>query len=289
MIGVPIDETIPPEVWPLLARDAFIVEGARVFGFGIRDVHPPEAAVGLDHVSAFRQHFEASYRPLIARALENNQAVLAWQGWPGEDAYQWGVIGEMAKVASGMGIMGRSGSDLRVDATCASQVELVDPPVQLYVVETFDRAGPTADELFRLTCRHARLGLENQCGKRFGVTTGPAAIDLWIDRVRQLDRGGRRFGDQVDHHQLCAREFAAGFQSGIRFLKRQYGRAPDTDKKMILDLTASCHKAATALTAFSKAPFSASNGNPAGLQDMLARQLADTRAAASELLAGMPR
>ncbi len=105
LIGVPTDETIPPHVWPMLARDAFIVEGARIFGFGIRDVHPPEAAVGLDHVSAFRQHFEASYEPLIARALENNQAVLAWQGWPGEDAYQWGVIGSAAKGDSQTGAL----------------------------------------------------------------------------------------------------------------------------------------------------------------------------------------
>lgn len=289
MIGVPTDETIPPHVWPLLARDAFIVEGARVFGFGIRDVHPPEAAVGLDHVFAFRQHFEASYAPLIARALENNQAVLAWQGWPGEDAYQWGVIGSAGKGDSQTAIVGRTGSDLRDDESCASDVELVGPPVQLYMIETYDPAEPTADELFRMACRHARLALENQCGDRFGVTTGPAAIDLWIDRLRRLDGGDGRFPARVADHQLCAREFAAGFLSGIRFLKRQHDRVHAKEQKLILNLTASCHKAATALVVFSKTVPASSNGDPAGLASTLVQQLTDTRAAASELLAAMPR
>lgn len=289
MIGAATDETIPPHVWPLLARDAFIVEGARVFGFGIRDVHPPEAAVGLDHVSAFRQHFEASYAPLIARALENNQSVIAWQGWPKEEAYHWGVIGSAGKGDSQMGIVGRPGSQLRGDETCASEVELVDPPVQLYVIETYDPAEPTADELFQMACRHARRALENHCGDRFGVTTGPPAIDLWIDRVRRLDGGDGRFPARVADHQSCAREFAAGFHSGIRFLKRQHLRAHATQQKSILDLSASCHKAATALTSFSKATFSTANGDPTGLQDTLVRQLTDTRAAASDLLAAMPR
>ncbi len=289
LIGVPTDETISPQFWPMFARDAFIVEGARVFGFGIRDVHPPDAAVGLDHVSAFRQHFEASYKPLIARALENNQAVLAWQGWPGEDAFQWGVIGAMGEGDAGLGMVGRTGSGLRGDETSASEVELVDPPVQLYMIETYDPAEPTADELFRVACRHARRALENQCGDRFGVTTGPAAIDLWIDRVRQLDGGDGLLPARVAEHQTSAREFAAGFISGIRFLKRQHGGASDAGKRMIPDLTASCHKAATALTSFSKATFSASNGDPAGLQDTLVRQLMDTRAAVLELLTAMPR
>ncbi|MCH7995558.1 MAG: hypothetical protein IIB57_14085 [Planctomycetes bacterium] len=288
LIGATTDETIPPHVWPLLARDAFIVEGARVFGFGIRDVHPPEAAVGLDHVSAFRQHFEASYTPLIARALENNQAVLAWQGWPLEEAYQWGVIGSAGKGDSQTGIVGRPGSQLRGDETCSPEVELVGPPVQLYVIETYDPAEPTADELFRMACRHARLALENQCGDRFGVTTGPAAIDLWIDRLRRLDGGDGRFPARVADHQSCAGEFAAGFHSGIRFLKRQHDRVHAKNRKSILDLSASCHKAATALSSLSKATLSASNGDPTGLQDTLVRQLTDTRAAASDLLAVMP-
>ncbi|UCC31209.1 MAG: hypothetical protein JSU86_02815, partial [Phycisphaerales bacterium] len=70
--------------WPMYARDAFLAEAGRLFGMNIRDIHPPEAARGLNGFPEFQQHFDASYRPLILKALEHNQAVLAWQGWPGD-------------------------------------------------------------------------------------------------------------------------------------------------------------------------------------------------------------
>ena len=62
--------------WPLYARDAFLVDTARVFGMTVRPIHPPEAARGLGGAAEFAQHFDASYRPLIARALEHDQPVL---------------------------------------------------------------------------------------------------------------------------------------------------------------------------------------------------------------------
>lgn len=288
LIGVPGDETMAPHIWPMLARDAFLVAGARIFGFGIRDVHPPEAAVGLDQVSVFRQHFDASYKPLIARALENNQAVLAWQGWPGANAYQWGVIGGMGEGDGGIGIAGRAGSDLQVDGVGASEVELVDPPVQLYVVETYDAAEPPIDELFRVACRHARHALENQCGARFGVTTGPEGIDRWIERLHLVEVGDANYAARLAGHQSSARELVVGFESGIRFLKRQQDRVSAEWGKMIPHMIASCHKAATALASFAKTALPATGGDTADRRETLARQLTDTRAAVSELLTAMP-
>ena len=76
------------------ARDALLVEGARVFGMTVRGLHPPEAARGLEHSAEYAQHFAASYRPLILRALENRQPVLArlGRGEFGNHHPIWGAI-----------------------------------------------------------------------------------------------------------------------------------------------------------------------------------------------------
>ena len=113
-------------------RDARLIEAGKHFGMQIRDVHPPEAARGLEAAAEFDQHFDASYRPLILRALENNQGVIAWRGWAGERELSWGWI----RIArdEGVGFRGatiwseRELNSLRNDL-------LVRPAVQLYIVE----------------------------------------------------------------------------------------------------------------------------------------------------------
>ena len=113
-------------------RDARLIEAGKLVGMQIRDVHPPEAARGLEAAAEFDQHFDASYRPLILRALENNQGVIAWRGWAGERELSWGWI--RAACAEGVGFRGatiwseRELNSLRNDL-------LVRPAVQLYIVE----------------------------------------------------------------------------------------------------------------------------------------------------------
>ncbi|MCH7925971.1 MAG: hypothetical protein IIC51_10600 [Planctomycetes bacterium] len=161
--------------------------------------------------------------------------------------------------------------------------------MQLYVVETYAAAEPPTDDLFRIACRHARHALENQCGARFGVTTGPEAIDRWIDRLRSLEVGDANFAARLAGYQSFAGELVAGFQSGIRFLKRQQGRLSVDSGKMIPHMIASCHKAATALASFARTALPATDGDTADRRDRLVRQLTDTRAAVSELFTTMPR
>ena len=96
-LGLPLMVCAPrnepdARIWPAYARDVFLIEAARAFGMTLRGIHPPQAARGLERVREFEQHFDASYRPLIARALENGQPVLAWQGWGGDFDYFWGII-----------------------------------------------------------------------------------------------------------------------------------------------------------------------------------------------------
>jgi len=167
--------------WPMYARDAFLVEAGRLFGMTIRDMHPPEAARGLSDAAEFTQHFDASYRPLVLRALEHDQPVLAWQGWPGEARLLWGIITGTSD--AGIGLRGRTACPGEVRPNRPPEVVTLDhPPVQLYVVETVAATQPDPQELLDLALEHARKVLNDALHDRFGVITGPAAYDAWIER-----------------------------------------------------------------------------------------------------------
>jgi len=126
----------PAATSTMFGRDARLIDAGRQFGMQIREVHPPEASRGLEAAAEFDQHFDASYRPLILRALENNQGVLAWRGWVGERELSWGWI--RAACDEGAGFRGatiwseRELNSLRNDL-------LVRPAVQLYIVERISR------------------------------------------------------------------------------------------------------------------------------------------------------
>ena len=194
--------------WRMYARDAFLIPAGRLFGMTIREIHPPEAAQGIAELPEFEQHFDASYRPLIERALEHDQPVLAWQGWPGEWALHWGVITETC--ADGIGfagwVPGTTALEPGTIAPCSSEasphratdttasgsrsteakrpdVTLERPPVQVYVVESIAPCKPDPQELRDMAIAHARIVLGNGLADRFGVTTGPGAYADWIERL----------------------------------------------------------------------------------------------------------
>ena len=180
-----LDCTVPTEPepgrWPTYARDAFLEPASRLFGLTIRGIHPPEASRGLHDAAEFDQHFDASYRPLILRALEHGQPVLAWQGWHGEHEFSWGLV-EAGADDSAI-LTGRVfGSSERSEGAASCVLER--PAVQVYVVESVAPATPSLDELWSLTRRHARTALQDGLRDRFGVTTGPAAYDAWLDLLR---------------------------------------------------------------------------------------------------------
>jgi hypothetical protein len=70
--------------WADYGHDVFLPTAGRALGLRIRDLHPAAAARGLRQAAGFQQHFDASYRPLIERALEHNQPVIAWLGPEGQ-------------------------------------------------------------------------------------------------------------------------------------------------------------------------------------------------------------
>jgi len=161
--------------WMAYGRDVRLVEAAALFALRLREAHPPDAARNLDRAPGFAQHFEASYQPIVLRALENDQPVLAWQGWPAPRQVMWGVI-----TGPSDGGIGLAGVTIWSDGRT---VPLVGPPVQLYVVEEASPRQPSHDELLRFVIDSAHRVLHNELDERWGIVTGSRAYDLWAKRL----------------------------------------------------------------------------------------------------------
>lgn len=249
--------------WPLYARDAFVIEAARQFGLTLRELHPPQAAHGLRLAPEFDQHFDASYRPIIFRALEHGQPVLAWQGWPGNARLLWGLIERTCQ--DGVGFHGRVySSESRTE-----ELLLEHPPVQLYVIETVTPTQPSPDDLWEMAQAHARLILNNKLIERFGVETGPTAFDRWIEVLHTLDPstehqtgiiqppaadsletfpiGTHDAADITRAHRALAITTAAAHRSAIRFLQRQRPSVQPRAQAMMDTLTHLCRTVVSAL------------------------------------------
>lgn len=168
--------------WMMYARDAFLLPACKQFGLSVREMHPPEAAKGLDRAAEFDQHFDASYRPLIHRALENGQAVVAWQGWPGEHRLHWGVIESACD--DGVGFCGQVYDHL---GQVGIPLTLVNPPTQLYVVETIAPVEVDRQILFQLVSGQIDQINQRDFQRRFGIVAGPDAFQLWNERMARAD------------------------------------------------------------------------------------------------------
>ena len=162
--------TVPSEPnvadWCMYARDAFLIPAGRLFGLTIREIHPPQAARGLDRAAEFEQHFDASYRPLILRALEHGQPVLAWRGWPGGRRLWWGVMSSSCD--EGIGFRGAVYPSAHSSAVAERHV-LVSPPTQLYVLESSALRSPSKRELQALWVEQRRQVISGELDARFGI------------------------------------------------------------------------------------------------------------------------
>ncbi len=102
-----------------------VVDAARKWGVELRDLHPPDAAP-LPTPPEFEQHFRDSYMPFIRAAIERDEPVLAWMGWPPPNACEWGVI---------TGIDPATGRCVgRTITNPDRDVDLLGPAVQVYTV-----------------------------------------------------------------------------------------------------------------------------------------------------------
>ena len=228
--------------WSMYARDAFAVEAGRLFGLNLRPVHPPEAARGLYESAEFDQHFDAGYRPLILRALENGQPVLAWRGWHGWDPgglmeMAWGIVERTCEKGIGLeGVVIASSAS----ADHAEVMTLDRPPVQLYIAETVTPTSLNPDELLNLALDHTRHVFNNAIEVRFGAVTGPKAYDTWLARLRDDRTGGTDDPDLTERHRRLGASIVAGHESAIRFLQSHLDRSANQKRSIIEALIPLC-------------------------------------------------
>ncbi len=226
--------------WSTHGCDAFLVETARLYGVRLRALHPPEAAVGLSEHEPFGQHFDASYAPLVRRALEHGQPVIAWQGWPDARAWLWGLITHTRDEGVGFG-----GTTMW---SHGETVLLASPPVQLYVVEEIAPRELSDHELFDLAVRGFRNAADDSAAADSNVVTGETAYDLWLERLEKDEvcptcgnRGGRC-------HLQHARFLSSHRATGVRFFEHYRDGADETLQPLFDALAANCKGPINALT-----------------------------------------
>ncbi len=218
--------------WSTHGSDTFLNETARLYGLRLRAVHPPQAAVGLSEHPPFAQHFDASYAPLVRRALEHGQPVIAWRGWPDARAWLWGLITHTCDEGVGFG-----GTTMW---SHGKRVALVSPPVQLYVVEEIVPREPAGDELLSTALRGFQHIMGHPDGADADVVTGSEAYDLWLERLELGeicpscgDRGGRC-------HVQHARFLSSHRASSVRFFQHFRDGADAAMQPLFDALAANC-------------------------------------------------
>lgn len=156
--------------WTGLGRNLQLDPVCDRLGLRLRGLHPDWAARGLGTSLEFDAHFRDSYAPLIRRALEHGQTVLAWRGWQGEARPEWGLI-EATEGDAFRGRCGSAGEDRR----------LTGPAHLVYVVEALEpRAeSASASERWQLAIRSVRRYWAGEPAPD-GVLLGRAAYARWI-------------------------------------------------------------------------------------------------------------
>lgn len=118
--------------WPKAGRDAALLSTAELIGIQLRELHPPSASRGLNRSAEFDQHFRDSYIPLMRRALESDQSLLAWCGWPAPYRNEWGLITHAKDGQFSGQIFSAS------DEQASKEFTLENAAYQVYVVERID-------------------------------------------------------------------------------------------------------------------------------------------------------
>lgn len=226
-------------LWMTYGRHAFLPEAAALFGMRVRALHPPAAAVGLQGSQEFVQHFEASYKPLIEKALENSQPVLAWRGWPDYREAFWGIITETHDSAIGF-----QGTTMW---SRSLSVPLVTCPLLCYVVEETSPRMPDHRELLKFSILNAQKVLHNRLDGDFGLITGPEAYEPWLERLAG-DPQCVAHGVSANHCHLQMTRFVTyARQSAIRFLSHYRDGLSEDLQPLVDTLMAQCQGIGNAL------------------------------------------
>jgi hypothetical protein len=205
------DDTL--DSWCTYARDAGLGATAESYGLRLRELHPPAATRGLARSAEYARHFQDSYVPLIARALEHDQLVLAWRGWPAPHDRLWGVITSFQGGTLGGHTLGADGRPL----------PLSGPAHQVYIVEESRPVDPSAlapAHLFAHAARQARAGWAGTWARCANVKTGAAAYRAWQDILRTGADGGAGVVPLYRQHAQAARVHGAARGCLAAWLRR---------------------------------------------------------------------
>jgi|GEM_PF-796207 len=190
LLTVAVEDECPCR-WRCHARDAGLTEFATFCGLRIRELHPPEAAAGLDGTPEFADHFRDSYLPLMREALRNGQPVLAWRGWPAPAEYDWGVVVRIDDDGEAYGYAPDSSGAVRPVRGAAGEDPLIQmrgPALQVYVIEGWEPPRmPTFKQQLRHRLRVAVAAFDGVLPSPANVRLGRAAYELW--RKSLLDGG----------------------------------------------------------------------------------------------------
>ena len=237
--------------WAAAWHDAFLADAARLFGLSLRAIQPPDAARGLEQATGYAQHFEASYLPFVRAALAHGQPVVAWSGLSRGDAEEpgWVLVTHTGKSGAELAGLGLVEGDPRragaIQPLTPREVVFEQPPVQLYIVEECKPAVPAPSEVLALAIEHVRLSVSGALDECFGLVTGVAAYDHWIERI-QRDSGGPAAQLAAGHARLAAL-VVEGARSGERFFGRHADVAPVGQRDVARSLRAVCREIADAL------------------------------------------
>jgi hypothetical protein len=155
--------------WPAHARDAALAETAAMLGLRLRELHPPAAAERLADAAEFVVHFRDSYMPLMRAALEHEQLLLAWCGWPAPLERHWGLVNAYR---------GNQFSGYTLGTT--EPAPLIGPALQVYVVEAFEGTRElTPSLLFDHAARVTVAGFAGRLPVGELIRTGRRAYETW--------------------------------------------------------------------------------------------------------------
>jgi len=224
--------------WTYLVRDWRIDNAAELFGIRLRELHRPDAMIGLESSREYRQHFLDSYRPLIAGAVRNGQPVLACRGWSGERAPCWGVITEACD-----GWMGLAGFVGDADTT----VVLTGPAVQCYVIERVEPVTSDSATLLEHGLAAARDALGGAIDLPGESVVGDRAYALWRERLQAESVDASVTGRIAAAHAQVAASLAANRQSGAEFVARHRASLPENLAASVDELIEGTREAADAM------------------------------------------
>lgn len=242
-ITVAVDDE-PLGWWSSFGRDVYLADVAARYGMRLRELHPPPAAAGLQHAVGFAQHFRDSYAPLIKTALEHEQYVLLWRGWPPPRDRLWGVL---TAQRSGMLI----GYTLWHDG---NEIPLLGSAHQVYVVEGFDHeiAGRLdAPARFHEVCTRAVDHWRRSVEPNYGIRTGAAAYDAWCAALHSGTAADQIPLEHQQHSQ--ARTYISARRSLAYWLRTIAGQLSPADLTLAARWANACDQLCETLAPYESA------------------------------------